>query len=71
MTQTGTKANPEQRAGVTSEAKASEEALPIGLKRPVSVSLTRLLTGHPVDEEILDPANPNLMLDRERCDGGA
>ncbi|GAB0057532.1 hypothetical protein SIID45300_01862 [Candidatus Magnetaquicoccaceae bacterium FCR-1] len=66
MTQTGTNANPEQTTGGNRVGKETDEALPPGLKRPLRDAMTRLLSGRPMDEEILDPANPNLILDRER-----
>ncbi|MBF0260539.1 MAG: hypothetical protein HQL97_01710 [Magnetococcales bacterium] len=65
MTQTKRNANPEMENREDRLGKESGEALPSGLRRPVTVSLTRMLAGRPVDEEILDPANPNLMFDRE------
>lgn len=48
--------------------RMSETNLPVGLRRPVASSLTRMLAGRPMDEEILDPANPNLQWDRESRD---
>ncbi|MEO5345359.1 MAG: hypothetical protein H7834_03145 [Magnetococcus sp. YQC-9] len=66
MTQTQIKAIGEQEEGERPGEKEVGDLLPAGLKRPVSVSLTRMLAGRPLDEEILDPANPNLILDQER-----
>ncbi|MBF0127991.1 MAG: hypothetical protein HQM02_12385 [Magnetococcales bacterium] len=39
---------------------------PTPLQRPVVPNLIRMLAGRPLEEEILDPANPNLIVDRER-----
>ncbi|MEO5331369.1 MAG: hypothetical protein H7839_05045 [Magnetococcus sp. YQC-5] len=41
------------------------EPVPSGLQRPLVPGLTRLLSGLPIKEEILDPANPNLIVDRD------
>ncbi|MBF0272348.1 MAG: hypothetical protein HQL98_09830 [Magnetococcales bacterium] len=67
MTETRSKAIAHEEGTDTTASPDSTETLPVGLRRPASVGLTRMLAGRPMDEEIIDPANPNLMRDR---DGG-
>lgn len=42
-----------------------EETMPAALRRPVPANLGRMLTGRPFEEEIIDPANPNLLSERD------
>lgn len=49
------------------EKQSAEEQAPCptSLQRPLVPTLTRMLAGRPMQEEILDPANPNLIIDRD------
>ncbi len=69
MTEMNTKAIPDHGTTAGKDGKSNAESLPAALRRPVVPSLTRMLAGRPMEEEILDPANPNLMVDRDELPG--
>ncbi|MBF0342511.1 MAG: hypothetical protein HQL95_16330 [Magnetococcales bacterium] len=50
----------------TGDETSGAAPLPTALQRPLVDSLTRMLAGRGREEEILDPANPNLIMDRDR-----
>ncbi|MBF0613667.1 MAG: hypothetical protein G8237_10370 [Magnetococcales bacterium] len=50
------------------EQHPGDESIPVGLRRPLTTALTRMLAGRSLDEEILDPANPNLQWERTTQD---
>lgn len=66
MTQMTTKKMPDKTIEGNISQKAGESPLPASLQRPLVPSLTRMLAGRALTEEILDPDNPNLIMDRDR-----